>query len=101
MARWTAPTAFGWSCAAPVCTVVGKGTRTRVYLFALGRENGWLAHEGQIPGYNTQIAYLPSRKATIVVIANSDISNPQGVTPVTAIYNALARVIAPRNVPAG
>ena len=73
----------------------------RVYLFALGRESGWLAHEGQIPGYNTQIAYPPSLKATIVVIASSDISNAQAVTPVTATFKALAREVAPSNVPAG
>ena len=73
----------------------------RAYLFALGRDHGWLAHEGQIPGYNTQIAYLPKLKATIVVIANTDIANASLVTPVTAIFQELARVIAPRNVPTG
>jgi D-alanyl-D-alanine carboxypeptidase len=73
----------------------------REYLFALGRDHGWLVHEGEIPGYNTQIAYLPALKATIVVIANADISNAKLVTPVAAIFHALARVIAPGNVPTG
>jgi D-alanyl-D-alanine carboxypeptidase len=72
----------------------------RAYLFALGRDHGWLGHEGQIPGYNAQIAYLPALKATIVVIANADIADPRLVTPAAAIYRALARVIAPHNVPA-
>jgi D-alanyl-D-alanine carboxypeptidase len=74
---------------------------TRVYLFGLGKDNGWLSHEGQIPGYNTEIAYLPSLKASIVVIDNSDMSNAQMVNPAPVIFKALARVIAPRNVPTG
>lgn len=73
----------------------------RAYLFALGIDHGWLSHEGQIPGYNTQIAYLPKLKATIVVIANTDIANASLVTPVTAIFQGLAGVIAPNNVPTG
>jgi D-alanyl-D-alanine carboxypeptidase len=73
----------------------------RAYLFGLGIDNGWLSHEGEIPGYNTEIAYLPSLKATIVVIANSDISDAKLINPAPAILKALARVIAPRNVPTG
>ncbi len=73
----------------------------RAYLFALGLDHGWLGHEGQIPGYNTQIAYLPKLKATIVVIANADISDARVVNPVAAIFRALARVVAPGNVPTG
>jgi hypothetical protein len=35
------------------------------------------------------------------VIANADIWNANAITPVTAIFRALARVVAPRNVPTG
>jgi D-alanyl-D-alanine carboxypeptidase len=73
----------------------------RAYLFALGRDHGWLTHTGEIPGYNTVVAYLPSLKAAIVVITNSDISNAAAVSPAPAIFKALARVIAPGNVPTG
>jgi D-alanyl-D-alanine carboxypeptidase len=73
----------------------------RVYLFGLGLDNGWLSHQGQIPGYNTEIAYLPALKASIVVIANSDMANGQLLNPAPAIWQALTRVIAPRNVPTG
>ncbi len=72
----------------------------RAYLFAVGREDGWLAHEGETPGFNTQVAYLPALKASIVVITNSDISNAKAVSPAAAMFSALARVIAPKNVPA-
>ena len=73
----------------------------RAYLFALGSDHGWLGHEGAIPGYNTEVQYLPSLKATIVVLANTDISNADVVNPTPAIFQALARVIAPQNIPAG
>jgi D-alanyl-D-alanine carboxypeptidase len=73
----------------------------RAYLFALGRDHGWLGHEGSIPGYNTQVSYLPKVKAAIVVITNTDISDAKVVNPAAAIFHALAAVIAPNNVPAG
>jgi D-alanyl-D-alanine carboxypeptidase len=74
---------------------VGGG---RAYLFALGDDHGWLAHDGEIPGFNSQIAYLPSLDATIVVLTNSDIGAATG-PPSPAFFQALARVIAPENVP--
>jgi D-alanyl-D-alanine carboxypeptidase len=73
----------------------------REYDFAIGNDHGWLAHDGQIPGYNTQIAYLPKLDATIVVMANSDIASSKG-TIAPQMFVALAKVIAPpQNVPAG
>jgi D-alanyl-D-alanine carboxypeptidase len=72
----------------------------RSYLFALGADHGWLGHEGSIPGYNTELQYLPSRNATIVVLVNTDIGDSAGVSPASTIFSALARVIAPHNVPA-
>jgi D-alanyl-D-alanine carboxypeptidase len=72
----------------------------RAYLFALGSDHGWLGHEGSIPGYNTDVQYLPARNATIVVLANTDISNAQGHSPVSTIFSALAQVIDPAHAPA-
>jgi D-alanyl-D-alanine carboxypeptidase len=72
----------------------------RAYLFGMGEDHGWLGHEGSFPGYNTDLQYLPSRNATIVVLANSDIGDAENLSPVSTIFSALARVIAPHNVPA-
>ncbi|HEY8583094.1 MAG TPA: serine hydrolase domain-containing protein [Capillimicrobium sp.] len=73
----------------------------REYDFAIGNDHGWLAHDGQIPGYNTQVAYLPKLDATIVVMANSDIASATG-TIAPQVFTALAKVIAPPgNVPTG
>lgn len=34
--------------------------------------NGWIGHEGSLPGYNTQLVYDPVSDATVVVAVNSD-----------------------------
>lgn len=72
----------------------------REYLFALGRDHGWLTHTGDLPGYNTTVAYLPKKRATIVVLTNTD-AEAAGADPTPVIFSALARVIAPGNVPTG
>jgi D-alanyl-D-alanine carboxypeptidase len=73
---------------------------SRRYDFAIGFDTGWLSHSGEIPGFNTQIAYLPEEKITIVVFANADIAGPEG-NPAPTIFRALTQVVAPDNVPAG
>lgn len=76
---------------------VGGG---RAYAFGVGTAGGWVLHSGVMPGYNSQIAYLPKRRAAIVVLTNADIAGPQGA-PAPAIFNALAAVAAPGSLPAG
>lgn len=46
------------------------------YAFAIFNANGWLGHNGDIPGYATVVVYLPERDATLVVFVNSDIPEP-------------------------
>lgn len=46
------------------------------YSFALFDTEGWLGHNGDIPGYATVAVYLPERDATLVVIVNSDVPKP-------------------------
>jgi D-alanyl-D-alanine carboxypeptidase len=46
------------------------------YGFAIFSAQGWLGHNGDIPGYATVAVYLPERDATLVVIANSDVPEP-------------------------
>ena len=74
---------------------------TRSYRFGVGVDNGWISHSGEIPGYNTQVAYLPRKQAAIVTMVNTDISNADGAAPAPSIFVALAEVIAPANVPTG
>ncbi|HST42132.1 MAG TPA: serine hydrolase domain-containing protein [Conexibacter sp.] len=70
----------------------------RAYLFAIGKEKDWLAHSGVLPGFNSQIAYLPARRISIVVLTNADIASAAG-SPAPAIFNALAEVVAPGSLP--
>lgn len=72
----------------------------REYDFCLGRDHGWLTHVGDIPGYNSQIAYLPKQRATIIVLVNTDIESQEAL-PAPLITTALAKVITPANVPTG
>ena len=72
----------------------------REYDFAIGRDHGWITHSGEVPGYNTQFGYLPKLRATVVVVTNTDMENPgDGAAPAPTLLSALAKVIAPRNVP--
>lgn len=73
----------------------------REYDFALGRDHGWLGHSGEVPGYNTQVAYLPQKRATIVILVNTDIPNPDGSGPAPSLLSALAAVVSPGHVPGG
>lgn len=43
------------------------------YAFAIFSAQGWIGHNGDIPGYATVAMYLPERDATLVVIVNSDV----------------------------
>lgn len=73
-------------------------TPQRAYGVGIGIDRGWLGHSGELPGYNTGAYYLPERKATIVVMVNSDVAVDK-VNPVPVVIRALARVVTPQNVP--
>ncbi|MFF5786144.1 serine hydrolase domain-containing protein [Streptomyces sp. NPDC012693] len=62
--------------------------------------NGWIGHNGSIPGYETVTVYLPSKKATLVVMINTDILH-QGQEPSTLLARAVTEVVTPDNVYAG
>jgi D-alanyl-D-alanine carboxypeptidase len=70
-----------------------KGDRS--YDFGIGEDNGWITHAGTVPGYNSDFGYLPKRKATIVVLTNTDIEAKPGQGPAPAIVSALCAVVAP------
>jgi D-alanyl-D-alanine carboxypeptidase len=50
-----------------------KGDLT--YGIGLGKDHGWIGHNGEIPGYNTYLFYNPDLEAVVVVEVNSDISS--------------------------
>ena len=76
------------------------------YGLGLGKDHGWVGHNGEIPGFNTYLFYHPELDAVVAVEVNSDISSgdcpkdvptmtegPQGVPcelPADRIFGALA-----------
>jgi D-alanyl-D-alanine carboxypeptidase len=45
------------------------------YGIGLGKDHGWVGHNGEIPGYNTYLFYHPDLDAVVVVLVNSDYSS--------------------------
>jgi len=73
-------------------------TPEHAYGIGIAINHGWLGHTGELPGYNCAAHYLPSKKAVIVVMVNTDI--PVGkANPAPMIFKALATVLTPENVP--
>ncbi|WP_037898547.1 MULTISPECIES: serine hydrolase domain-containing protein [Streptomyces] len=58
---------------------------------------GWIGHNGSIPGYQTVTVYLPSKKATLVIMINTDISSG-GQEPSTLLARAVTGIVTPGNV---
>ncbi|MEO3782654.1 serine hydrolase domain-containing protein [Actinocorallia sp. B10E7] len=58
---------------------------------------GWLGHNGSLPGYQSVVVHLPARRATLVVLTNTDTSH-KGRDVGTLFANAVTRVATPENV---
>jgi D-alanyl-D-alanine carboxypeptidase len=79
------------------------------YGLGLTNDDGWIGHNGELPGYNTYLFYNPELDATVAVAVNSDISSgdcpsdkptmtdgPQGIPcddPADRIFRALAEAL--------
>ncbi|MER7951527.1 serine hydrolase domain-containing protein [Streptomyces sp. NPDC096079] len=59
--------------------------------------NGWIGHNGSIPGYETVTVYLPEKDATLVIMINTD-SLSQGQEPSTLLARAITSVVTPDHV---
>ncbi|MFB6838002.1 serine hydrolase domain-containing protein [Streptomyces sp. NPDC056361] len=63
--------------------------------------DGWIGHNGSIPGYETVTVYLPSQKATLVLMLNTDARHVDDQEPSTLLARAVTQIITPDNVYAG
>ncbi|WP_055586670.1 serine hydrolase domain-containing protein [Streptacidiphilus griseoplanus] len=59
--------------------------------------NGWVGHNGSLPGYESVAMYLPSARATLVVLVNTDVLH-RGAQPSTLLAEAVTALATPRNV---
>lgn len=55
---------------------------------------GWIGHNGSLPGYGSLVLYLPEAKATLVVLLNTDIGY-QGQEPSTLFGEAITKIVTP------
>ncbi|GHI01850.1 serine hydrolase [Streptomyces cellostaticus] len=58
---------------------------------------GWIGHNGSLPGYEALTIYLPSAQATLVVLLNTDIDH-NGQEPSTLFGEAITKIISPDHV---
>ncbi|MFF8731820.1 serine hydrolase domain-containing protein [Streptomyces sp. NPDC015171] len=58
---------------------------------------GWIGHNGSLPGYESLTVYLPATRTTLVVLLNTDIGY-RGEEPSTLFGRAVTEIISPRHV---
>ncbi|OIJ93379.1 serine hydrolase domain-containing protein [Streptomyces monashensis] len=58
---------------------------------------GWIGHNGSLPGYESLTVYLPSTRTTLVVLLNTDTAY-QGQEPSTVVGKAITTIISPAHV---
>ncbi|WP_328763315.1 MULTISPECIES: serine hydrolase domain-containing protein [unclassified Streptomyces] len=58
---------------------------------------GWIGHNGSLPGYQALVVYLPQAKATLTLTLNTDISY-QGSEPSTLFGEAITKIVTPDHV---
>ena len=68
--------------------------RHAAYGLALDKNNGWIGHSGAASGYLSLSVYLPSQKATVVVLINSNVNN----TSLLSLAKAITKIITPKHV---
>ncbi|MET9604376.1 serine hydrolase domain-containing protein [Streptomyces sp. NPDC006512] len=58
---------------------------------------GWIGHNGSLPGYETLTVYLPQARATMVILLNTDALH-DGQEPSTLFGEAVTAIVSPDHV---
>ncbi|MGW4509485.1 serine hydrolase domain-containing protein [Streptomyces sp. NPDC004436] len=58
---------------------------------------GWLGHNGSIPGYESLTVYLPQTRTTMVILLNTDVET-DGQEPSTLFGEAVTGIVTPDHV---
>ncbi|MGW3173668.1 serine hydrolase domain-containing protein [Streptomyces sp. NPDC001153] len=58
---------------------------------------GWIGHNGSLPGYETVAVYLPSTRTTLVALLNTD-TGYRSQEPSTVLVEAITKIISPAHV---
>ncbi|MET9467216.1 serine hydrolase domain-containing protein [Streptomyces sp. NPDC006544] len=67
------------------------------YGLGIFKVNGWIGHNGSLPGYQSLTLYDPRTQATLVVLLNTDIS-AEGQEPSTLFGEAITKIVTPEHV---
>ena len=59
--------------------------------------DGWIGHNGSLPGYQTVAVYQPQEQTTMVILINTDIEQ-QGSEPATTLATAITRELTPDHI---
>ncbi|MFI1017778.1 serine hydrolase domain-containing protein [Streptomyces sp. NPDC020965] len=73
-------------------TIPGAG-----YGLGIFNVQGWIGHNGSLPGYETLTVYLPESQATMVVLLNTDVLHDEA-EPSTLFGQAITRIVTPDHV---
>ncbi|MEU3978821.1 serine hydrolase domain-containing protein [Streptomyces sp. NPDC026672] len=76
----------------PPTTIPGAG-----YGLGIFDVQGWIGHNGSLPGYESLTVYLPAAETTLVVLLNTDISH-RGAEPSTVLGEAITKIVSPAHV---
>ncbi|MEU3841079.1 serine hydrolase domain-containing protein [Streptomyces sp. NPDC028635] len=76
----------------PATPIPGAG-----YGLGIFNVQGWIGHNGSLPGYESLTIYLPEAQATVVVMLNTDI-NYKNEEPSTLFGQAVTQIISPDHV---
>lgn len=81
---------------------VGKGplTESLYYTFGVGVSNGWIVTNPALQGYREIMAYLPVQDLTIVLVTTMNPGADMDVHHATRIFQRLAEILSPANLPA-
>ncbi|MFG2875030.1 serine hydrolase domain-containing protein [Streptomyces sp. NPDC048337] len=58
---------------------------------------GWIGHNGSLPGYGALVVYMPQTQATLVLLLNTDIGY-EGNEPSTVFGEAITKIVTPEHV---
>ncbi|MGW2647293.1 serine hydrolase domain-containing protein [Streptomyces sp. NPDC001393] len=58
---------------------------------------GWIGHNGSLPGYESLTVYLPSTRTTLVALLDTD-TGYRSQEPSTALGEAITKIISPAHV---
>ncbi|MEU3430845.1 serine hydrolase domain-containing protein [Streptomyces gardneri] len=58
---------------------------------------GWIGHNGSLPGYQSLTIYLPEAEATLAVLLNTDITQ-DGTAPSTLFGKAITTIVTPDHI---